>query len=503
MDPFNLLLITVTVLILYFSLEFLLRDRITKYVDKIPGPIKLPIFGTTWPLLFLPKSVMFIVSKDVLRSYGPIMRSWLGREPAIHCIEPENVEIILNNSIQITKSKMYKIVHPWLGDGLLTSAGEKWHKHRKFITPTFHFKILENFVDIFVEKSQKLVEILKVKADGDIFNIYPYITRCTLDIICETAMGVKINALDNPENEYIKSIYGITKLTMKRLTTPLLHPDFIFYKTPFGKEYNKYLTILHNFTTQVIQDRKKAFKNDHLHSLNTSIDEDIGIKKRQAFLDLFIEMSNKENAFTDEEIKEQVDTFMFEGHDTTTAAINWALFLLGNHQDIQDKVYEEVNQVFQNYENLTINSLNDLKLLERCCKEALRLYPSVPAIGRELTRDIVLGGYLVPADCTVAVEILSLHRNPKVYSNPDNFDPDRFLPENTKNRHPYAYVPFSAGPRNCIGQKFAIYEEKIILAYILKNYKITSTQTEETIKPMVELILRPKDGLFIKLEPRV
>nr|XP_022910602.1 cytochrome P450 4C1-like [Onthophagus taurus]XP_022910603.1 cytochrome P450 4C1-like [Onthophagus taurus] len=290
---------------------------------------------------------------------------------------------------------------------------------------------------------------------------------------------------------------------MKRLTTPWLHPDFIFYKSTYGKEYNKYLTTLHNFTKQVIQDRKKTYKSDHLHSLSTSKDEDIGIKKRQAFLDLFIEMSNKENALTDEEIREQVDTFMFEGHDTTTAAINWTLFLLGNHQDIQDKVYEEVNQVFQNYENLTINSLNDLKLLERCCKEALRLYPSVPFIGRKLIEDIKLKEYLIPAGCTISIQMVTLHRNPNVFPKPNKFDPDRFLPENTKNRHPYAYVPFSAGPRNCIGQKFAIYEEKIILAYILKNYRIISTQTEKTIKPMMELILRPKDGLFIKLEPRV
>nr|XP_022907354.1 cytochrome P450 4C1-like [Onthophagus taurus] len=492
--------------IVYFIFEWITRDRVNKIINKIPGPIRVPIIGTTYRLFLFPKEELFKRAKVHLRNYGPIIRTWLGSTPVVHLLEPKDIELILNNSVQITKSSMYDSVRPWLGDGLLTSTGKKWFTHRKLITPTFHFTILENFMEIFVEKSKLLVTNLQNKTSTEVFDLYPHITNCTLDIICETAMGIQINAMSDPNNEYVKNVSHITKETVDRLMKPWLHPDFIYYKTNQGKRYKKYLSNLHDFTTKVIKERKEKLitksKTDQTNESNSSEPDVIGGKVRKAFLDLLLESPIN---LTDMELREEVDTFMFEGHDTTTAGICWSLFLLGNHPDIQEEVFREITTVFEESndgETLTINDLGKLKLLERCVKEALRLFPSVPTIGRKLTNDVKLEKYLLPAECTINLQIFLVHHDEKIYPHPEKFDPDRFLPDNIKNRHPYAYIPFSAGPRNCIGQKFAMYEEKTILAYILKHYKVTAIESQETVKPMMELILRPKNGLLVKLESR-
>ncbi|KAK9744576.1 Cytochrome P450 [Popillia japonica] len=181
----------------------------------------------------------------------------------------------------------------------------------------------------------------------------------------------------------------------------------------------------------------------------------------------------------------------------------WTLFLLGNHPDIQQKVFEEVHQVLQSKRTpTTISELHEMKYLENVIKESLRLYPSVPFIIRDLEQEVQIGEYKIPAGVQVNLQIYGTHRSAEYYPEPDKFDPDRFLPENSQKRHPYAYIPFSAGPRNCIGQKFAMYEEKTVLATIVNRYKITAMETPETITVTADLILRPMNGVILKLQKR-
>ncbi|KAK9744567.1 Cytochrome P450 [Popillia japonica] len=239
--------------------------------------------------------------------------------------------------------------------------------------------------------------------------------------------------------------------------------------------------------------------------LKTHPDEEeiLGRKKRKSFLDMLLEASKDGQVLTDQDIGEEVDTFMFEGHDTTTAGMCWSLFLLGNYPEIQEKLYEEVSSVLgANSTPTSIADLHEMKYLECCVKEALRLYPSVPFIIRRLEQEITLDGHKIPAGVQTLLHIYVLHRTAKYYPEPDKFNPDRFLPENCQGRHPYAYIPFSAGPRNCIGQKFAMYEEKTILASIIKNFKVTALETPESITVTADLILRPLNGVPIKLERR-
>nr|XP_022906732.1 cytochrome P450 4C1-like [Onthophagus taurus] len=475
------------------------HKEIVQYIEKIPGPHAYPFIGTLQIFFGAKRADMFNRVKETIDKYGTIFRTWSNRIPEVHFTEPEHMEIVLKSSKLITKGRIYDYILPWLGDGLLISSAAKWFQRRKLITPAFHFKILEHYMDVFSQKSQRLIKVLEKEANGRVFDVYPYITHCALDIICETAMGVTTNALENTkDNKYVDSLYKSSEMIIKRMFTPWYHSDF-YYLLPEGRKFRSHLKVLHGFTSKVISERQKMLKENPQNKISPE-DTFINSKKKLSFLDLLL---SSNETIPDKDIREEVDTFMFEGHDTTTAGICWSLFLIGNNQEVQDKVYEELKDVLGDKKcPETISELNDLKYLECCIKEALRVYPSVPIISRKMTEEVVVDGYKIPKNAYCILHIHKVHRNPKIYPDPMRFDPDRFLPENCKNRHPYAYIPFSAGPRNCIGQKFAIYEEKTMLAAILKSYKVTAFDSQEKVNELAELIMRPEQGVRIKLEKR-
>ncbi|KAK9744649.1 Cytochrome P450 [Popillia japonica] len=206
-----------------------------------------------------------------------------------------------------------------------------------------------------------------MKANGETFDIYPYITKCALDIICETAMGTSINAMSSNRNQYVESIYAISEIITWRFFRPYI-TDFIFQFTPKGYAFQKHLKQVHNFTRKVVAERKKHLKDNNLNNeskANKANNKLLGKKERMSFLDLLLNSSESSDVLNDQDIAEEVDTFMFEGHDTTTAGMCWTLFLLGNNADIQEKVYQEVRNVLQNKSTpSTISELHEMKYLE-------------------------------------------------------------------------------------------------------------------------------------------
>lgn len=218
-----------------------------------------------------------------------------------------------------------------------------------------------------------------------------------------------------------------------------------------------------------------------------------------------IETAKNGADLSDVDIKEEVDTIMFEGHDTTAAGSSFVLCLLGIHQDIQARVYKEIFQIFGDSDReATFNDTMDMKYLERVIMESLRLYPPVPMIARKVNQDVQLASenYVVPAGATVVVGTFKIHRRPDIYTNPDRFDPDNFLPERTQNRHYYSFIPFSAGPRSCVGRKYAMLKLKVLISTILRNYRIKSKLTQDDFKLQADIILKRTDGFRIELEPR-
>ncbi|KAG7237062.1 hypothetical protein INR49_032807, partial [Caranx melampygus] len=427
----------------------------------------------------------------------PMFKLWIGTMPFVILYHAETVETILNNSVHMDKAYAYNFLHPWLGTGLLTSTGQKWRQRRKMLTPTFHFSILADFLEVMNEQAEILVEKLEKQAGRGPFNCFSHITLCALDIICETAMGKKVYAQSNSESEYVTSVYKMSDFVSRRQRTPWFWPDFLYRYFGDGQEQDKTLKVLHSFTNKVINER--AEKISYTESDN---DSDQGTKKRQAFLDMLLKTTDeKGNKMSHEDIQEEVDTFMFEGHDTTAAAMNWALHLLGSHPEAHNKVQQELQEVFGTSDRpVNTEDLKKLKYLECVIKEALRLFPSVPFFARSICEDCHINGFKVPKGASAIIVTYALHRDPRYFPEPEEFRPERFLLENSVGRPPYAYIPFSAGLRNCIGQRFALMEEKVILAYILRNFNVKACQKREELRPVGELVLRPENGIWIKLE---
>ncbi|XP_033935373.1 cytochrome P450 4V2-like [Pseudochaenichthys georgianus] len=368
------------------------------------------------------------------------------------------------------------------------------------LTPTFHFSILTEFLEVMNEQAEILVEKLKKQAGKGPFNCFNHITLCALDIICETAMGKKIHAQSNSDSEYVKSVYKMSDIISRRQRTPWFWPNFMYNYFGDGREHDRTLKVLHSFTNKVIHERSE--KMSHIESDN---DFDNGTKRRRAFLDMLLMTTDEDgNRMNNQEIQEEVDTFMFEGHDTTAASMNWAVHLLGAHPEAHSRVQQELQEVFGTSNRpANIEDLKKLKYLECVIKEALRLFPSVPFFARNIGEDCHINGFKVPKGANAIVVTYALHRDPRYFPEPEEFRPERFLPENAVGRPPYAYIPFSAGLRNCIGQRFALMEEKVILAAILRNFSVEASQKREDLRPLGELILRPEKGIIIQLEKRI
>ncbi|XP_009675001.2 cytochrome P450 4V2 [Struthio camelus] len=435
----------------------------------------------------------------------PLFKLWIGPLPVMILYDPDSVEVILSSSKHIEKSYLYKFLQPWLGTGLLTSTGEKWRTRRKMITPTFHFAILTDFLEVMNEQGSILVEKLEKHVDKEPFDVFLDITLCALDIICETAMGRNVGAQENKDSEYVRAVYRMSDLIQRRQKSPWLWPDRVFVLFKEGREHERNLKILHGFTDTVIAEKVAELEKPKQGKWDADDScEESGSKKRKAFLDMLLSATDdKGNKLSYRDIREEVDTFMFEGHDTTAAAVNWVLYLLGHNPEVQKKVDGELDEVFGNSERpVTMEDLKKLWYLECIVKEALRLFPSVPLFARTLREDCYIKGYQVPKGTNVLVATYALHRDPEIFPDPEEFRPERFFPENCRGRHPYAYVPFSAGPRNCIGQRFAQMEEKALLALILRRFWVDCSQKQEELGLAGELILRPNNGIWIQLKRR-
>lgn len=422
---------------------------------------------------------------------------WIGMLPVIVILGPKSAETLLHSSNHIQKSFFYEFLHSWLGTGLLTSSGEKWKTRRRLLTPTFHFSILNDFLGVMNEQAKILVTNLEKYAETEeTFNVCKPITLCALDIICETAMGKTINAQDNKDSEYVNAIYRTSSLIQERQKSPWIWWDFAFRQTRYGKEYYKCLGVLHDFTKSVIKEKMKSFAQQNKTQ---------GSKpKRLAFLDMLLSVADGGKVLSLDDIREEVDTFMFEGHDTTAAALAWSLHLIGSHPDVQTKIQNELDKVVGQNEsvNISMEDVKKLEYLEMVVKESLRLLPSVPIIGRITSKDCEMDGHIIPTGTNCILFTQAVNKNPNYWPDPESFQPERFNSENSVGRHPYAYLPFSAGPRNCIGQKFAMMEEKVILAHLLQQYTVKSCDKTDDLRLMGDIILRSRDGINIKLSRR-
>ncbi|XP_076242843.1 cytochrome P450 4C1 [Calliopsis andreniformis] len=502
-----LLVIGVVLLLHFFILHY---GKLGRLINSIPGPQVLPLCGNLLSFQ-LSGDELWKTVRRLNNQYYPIYRLWTVMFPMINIRHPNDIEVILGNSKSTQKSLVYDLLIPWFGTGLLTSAGRKWQARRKILTPAFHFNVLQQFVEIFIEEAEQMVKGLKDEGGAVVKDLVPFVSSHTLNVICETAMGTSLKDRGAAfQRRYRNAVEEMGNILVWRFVKPWLYNQYIFNLVPKGWRQAKLLKILHGVTWQIIGERKKYHEETDgryltgFHDDPSKKHEDVNLgirKKRLAMLDLLI-AAHRNNQIDNEGIREEVDTFMFRGHDTTAMSICFTIMLLAEHEEIQKRARAEVNAIMQeNGGKLTMSGLQCLSYLERCIKESLRLYPSVPFISRLPEMEVKLSDYTLPANTVVHVHILDLHRDPYYWPNPMVFDPDRFLPENMKGRHPYAYVPFSAGPRNCIGQRFAMLELKTTLGLLLHNFYFEPVDYLKDVRFATDLTIRAAHPLRTRFVP--
>nr|CAD7194210.1 unnamed protein product [Timema douglasi] len=207
-------------------------------------------------------------------------------------------------------------------------------------------------------------------------------------------MGISINAQDGGSADFVEATKVIADAIVCRSFKPWLQPEIIFRMSPTGRGHAKALKVLHGLTEKVIQTRKAEYLTKHNSTQEdpSENENDIGAKKRRAFLDMLLESVQDGNMMSDADLREEVDTFMFEGHDTTASGVSFALSSLSMYQDIQEKAVEELNSIFRDSDrNATYRDIQEMKYLEMVIKETQRLFPSVPIFIRNIKEDVALG----------------------------------------------------------------------------------------------------------------
>ncbi|XP_068905084.1 probable cytochrome P450 4aa1 isoform X3 [Tenebrio molitor] len=476
-DSFTtLFIVTIMLILLYFKNYFK-----ALYIGfKIPGPPALPILGNV--LLIQDSKKMEDLGTRLSQLYSSIVTFWISIIPFFLVFEPRDLQIILSTNRYTTKNMFYSLLHNFIGDGLITNTGEKWKQHRRFIQPYFHVSILKVYFDAFYKSSVIIVQDLKNQED---VNITGYANRFVLDVLQDAILGIPV------KNDSESSPYRKGKVFMPyRLVRPWLLLDALFKTTEVSKMEAKHRNLLRNYTKSILENKRRntySYENKPLSNL----------------LEMMIEISKNNPDFKDDDIINEACTFMLAGQDSVGAALTFSLYFLAAHQDIQDKVMDELNSIFaKTNREVTFEDVFEMKYLEQCIKETMRLCPSVPLIARKLTEEVLLGKYVLPVGTNIFISPFATHRLPHIFPNPLKFDPERFSPENKMNIHPYGYIPFSAGPRNCIGYKFAMIELKTVISQILRNYHLSLTPGHEQLNLSYRITLKAKKGIWLRLKDR-
>lgn len=480
----------------YFVVRWYARIRkIGREVDKLPGDKKgflgnirqhPGINGKTLPWML-----------DVNRRHGGyVHRLWFGPfRPAVVLCHPDVVKLILKTAEpKATKDNgAYQLLRPWLGDGLLVSSGEKWFRNRRMLTPAFHFDILKPYVQVYNEAAdvllKKWTKTLEQNGPDASIEIFGPVSLCTLDIILRCAFSYNANIQETWTNDvYVTYVMSLTQMILQRAFKIHWYVDWIYYRTSHGKSFASKCDYVHEIADKIIKQRKEALAKD----------PNISKKRNMDFLDiLLLAKDDAGSGLTDIEMRNEVDTFLFEGHDTTASAVSWCLYNLASHPDIQEKAQLELDALVQDRDNdnLTWDDIGQLSYLTMCVKESLRLHPPVPFVGRELESPLQVNGVTLLPGTLVDVVIYAVHHNELVWGEDHmEYKPERFEPDKVKNMDSYAFIPFSAGPRNCIGQLFALHEVKVVVAKILLKYKL-EVDKSHPLEIMPEVVLRARDGI--------
>lgn len=434
-------------------------------IAKLEGPKGHFIYGSLKE--FRTKPLEFCSRME--SEYDRICKLNLGPVKVILLHDPDLIkEVLVVQNKSFGKGAQYNQFKLFLNDGLLTSEGETWFKQRRLVQPTFYKKSLVSFFGIMVKHSNKLVE--KWNNEGK-FEGLTDMNSLTMAVIGEVIFNYDISAKSQDVETHLSFInQSINKRVWNIINLPLWVPS------PKNLKFKKSVKVIDNLVFDLIK-RKRA-SNDSANDLT------------QMLID--VQDQDTHEKMNDQEIRDELMTIFAAGHETTAVGLTWALYLIGQNSKIEAKIIEELNTVIGD-KALTVDKVWGLEYINAVIKEVLRLYPPVWVFGRVSKEPVKLLDLDIDKGQVVITSPYAMHHSKKYWTNPEEFNPDRFLGDEKKSISKHSYFPFSAGPRICIGEQFAIMEMIVTIATIYKAGK--PVLKEESIQKVPFVTLRPSSNI--------
>lgn len=360
-----------------------------------------------------------------------------------------------------------------LGDGVLVAEGKTWQRKRKLVQPAFHALRIRDYTDVMAAYTRAVVAQWR---SGEERLLDEEMTQITLRIIAKTMYNV-----DLAEQTAMigRNMQVVTEIGEQQLGEPFLLPKWV--PTPRNRRQNRALDSTRDLLRGIIRERQASGRDegDLLSMLIQSKDEN-------------------GDALSEEELLDESMTLFLAGHETTATTMMWTWYLLGQHSEVVAKLQAEVDSVVGD-KPVTFESLADMPYGEWVIKESMRLYPAAWSVGRLAQEDFQLGDYPVKKGTIILASQYLLQRSAENFPNPDQFIPERWADDQPQ-PHRYAYIPFSAGPRVCLGNMFAMLEARVMLATMIQHVdlELLSKDVEMDLK----ITLRPKDPLRVRVHAR-
>ncbi|XP_021267691.1 cytochrome P450 3A9-like [Numida meleagris] len=493
-ETWILLLIFVALLITYGTWPFGLFKKL-----GIPGPRPLPFFGTC--LEYRKGFIEF--DTECFQKYGKIWGIYDGRQPAVVVMDPQIIKTVLVKECYSTFTNRRRTdLAGVLRNAISLAEDDQWKRLRTVLSPTFTsgklkemFPTVKHFGEMLVKNVQKRVEKDSCIPVKDFFGSY------SMDVVTSTSFGVNIDSMNNPKDPFVREMQKLTKfdffdpIFILAFVCPFLTP--LMAKMNFSFFPSDAVDFFMRSIDKIKKDREKETYKGRVDFLQMMIES------QKSDINGSSDAKNSHKALTDIEVLSQAFIFIFAGYEPTSNTLCYLAYQLALHPDVQQKVVNEIDTVLPNKAPLTYEAIMQLDYLDMAVNETLRLYPLGGRLERTCKKDVEINGVTIPKGTIVIIPPYILHRDPEYWPNPEEFRPERFSKENKDNIDPYTYLPFGAGPRNCIGMRFALLTLKVAITAILQHFTFqVCKETQIPLKLLSQGLLTPEKPVVLKLVPR-
>lgn len=413
---------------------------------------------------------------DKFDEYGPIVEIKMEPQSLFLIRSPSAIRrIFIENAKNYTKGKLFEILKIVGGNGLFFSDGAFWLQNRRIIGPYFKASNMKYYVNAVVASGDKSIEYVETRYSGHEFDAGELAARVALYVVGKAFFGMEF---EEPRlDALLKSVQDSAKFGQSLLESEVPDPSLPTEVNINGKAA---LDVMYGTIDQLISEAAAREKGEDLLSLLLSSVEDGGM--------------------TREHLKDEMWTIVNAGHETTATTMALMLYHLGKDQAWQEELFTDIDTILEGRDP-TFADLPRLEKMDWTTKETLRLYPPAPSTARQAVDDDVIDGYLIPKGSIVQPQFYFVQRDPRFWDEPERFIPRRFSAEASADRPEYAYSPFGAGGRRCLGEHFAYLEALIIVTKLLQHYRV-ETRADFEVEPYQALALRMRNGMKITLHKR-